>query len=223
MTESKKRVLITLGFFILFLLLANSAFAGGYVSPVKPAGLISSLEDAVINITNWLLGFVVLLAILALVWGGIQYIFSAGNEEGARNGKRIITYAIIGLIITGGSYAMVAVIVKDVVTMKGPRITNAAVTPTSGLPGTTFTITATITAADGVNSAMTKAHIQNPDESDIAGGVITLFDDGAHGDGAAGDDVYGNTWNSGAAPQGPYFVDINACDMAGNCAERENI
>lgn len=113
MKKIKKKTFISLVLFVFtFLLLSGSVFAQ-YVSPDHPAGLPSSLEDAGISVTNWLLGFVVLLAILALVWGGVQYVFSTGDEEKVRTGKRTVTYAIIGLIIAGSSYAMVKVVVED--------------------------------------------------------------------------------------------------------------
>lgn len=205
---------------VIVMALTSQVFAG-YSLPSQPAGLPSSLENAAINATSWLLGFIVLLAVLFIVWGGIKYVFSAGNEENAQAGKKTITYALIGLIVAGGSYAMIAVIVDDVTNIKEPIITSTAISPTSGPPGTTFTIIATITASAGVDIATTIVHIQNPDETDID--TVTLYDDGAHSDGAAGDNVYGNTWNSGAAPAGPYFVDISACDLLGNCNEEENI
>ena len=53
--------------------------------------------------------------------------------------------------------------------------------------------------------------------------VVDLFDDGAHSDGAAGNNVYGNTWDSAGFPDAAYYVDITACDIIGNCAEAEDI
>jgi len=97
----------------------------------------------------------------------------------------------------------------------GPYISSAQVNPLSGPPGTIFTITASVTGATSVS-----AHIQKPDETDIA--AINLYDDGIHSDGAANDGTYGNTWDSTGFPSGPYFIDIIARDN-GNVKEAENI
>ena len=102
-----------------------------------------------------------------------------------------------------------------------PDIKNAKVNPTSGPSGTIFIITVDISDPLGVDPATTIAHIQNPDEKDVA--QVTLFDDGLHNDGAANDGTYGASWNSTGFPVGSYYVDITACDLIGNCAEVENI
>ncbi len=169
-----------------------------------------------------LLSFVGGIALFVLVFSGIYYLVSGTSPERQSAAKKTFSHALLGIAVTLVSYAVMGVISK-VITEEKISITNTSVVSISGPPGTVFTIKATITAPAGVNPATTKAHIQNPDESDIAGGVIDLFDDGAHSDGAAGDGVYANTWNSATAPSGPYFVDINACDVGGNCAETENI
>ncbi len=197
------------------------AFAGEYVLPNVPNGLPNTtFLTLIVNIVDWLLGFVALIALLALIWGGIYYLTSAGDISRIEQGKKILTYAILGLLVVGTSYAIVGVVYYDWLEgSSGPRISNAQVIPTSGPPGTTFVITASISDPNGVDSTTTKAHIQNPDETNVA--TIDLYDDGVHSDGAAGDGTYGNTWTSGAI--GAYYVDIVACDLKGNCGEAENI
>ena len=46
-------------------------------------------------------------------------------------------------------------------------------------------------------------------------GWLRLYDDGSHGDGAAADGVYGNTWTTPTTPS-DYYLDIIAYDNAGN-------
>lgn len=69
------------------------------------------LEQVILNITNWALAIVAFLAVLFLVWGGINYVTAAGNEEQVETAKRIIRYALLGLVVAGISYAAVKVIV----------------------------------------------------------------------------------------------------------------
>ncbi|MBN2003732.1 MAG: VCBS repeat-containing protein [Anaerolineae bacterium] len=84
-------------------------------------------------------------------------------------------------------------------------------------PGGTVAITAWIIDEDGVYSAT--AEIESPDESVLA--TLPLYDDGTHGDGAAGDAVFGNTWTTPAVQQ-DYVIDVTAADTLGAVAFRNN-
>ena len=88
--------------------------AGGFVAPEKPGNVPEEFDTAVMNATNWLLGFVAMLAVLVIIWGGINYIASAGDEERARTAKKTITYGIMGVVIAGFAYAVVNVIVTTI-------------------------------------------------------------------------------------------------------------
>jgi hypothetical protein len=107
-----KSVIMALALLFLF---ANKVSAD-WASPSKPTGVPTDFDDAVLNLTNWILGFVGMIAVLAIVWGGLMYIGSAGDETKATTGKRVITYAIIGLVIAGIAYALVDIIVTDILT-----------------------------------------------------------------------------------------------------------
>ncbi|MBI2355933.1 MAG: hypothetical protein HYV13_01850 [Candidatus Doudnabacteria bacterium] len=69
----------------------------------SPAALIT-------KIINILLTFAGLLAVLFVIIGGFQYIFSGANEEWAENGKKTLRNAIIGLVVIILSYVIVNVI-----------------------------------------------------------------------------------------------------------------
>ncbi len=93
-------------------LFVNNALADGWAMPATPpTGVPLDFDDAILNLTNWILGFVAMIAVLAIVWGGVMYIGSAGDEAKATNGKRVVTYALIGLVIAGIAYALVNIIV----------------------------------------------------------------------------------------------------------------
>ena len=53
-----------------------------------------------------------LLCLLFLMWGGISFILSAGNEEKIKKAVNTIRYSIIGLIVTFISFFAVAWISK---------------------------------------------------------------------------------------------------------------
>ncbi len=56
------------------------------------------------RVINYLLGFVGVVLIAILVYGGFTYMTSAGNEKKIESAKKILTYAIIGVVIIFASY-----------------------------------------------------------------------------------------------------------------------
>ena len=76
----------------------------------KPGNVPTDIRQAILNITNFVLGFVAMIATLMIIYGGILYLTSLGNEEAAASAKRTIANAIVGIFITGLAYAVVIVI-----------------------------------------------------------------------------------------------------------------
>jgi hypothetical protein len=71
-----------------------------------------TLEGAVGNALNALLGIVGAVALLMFVWGGIQWMTAAGNQEQVGKAKKTITWAALGLIAIFSSYAVLSLIIK---------------------------------------------------------------------------------------------------------------
>ena len=67
---------------------------------VEPGGEPEAIAGIVINVVNWIMRIIGALAIAFIVWGGIMYITSAGNEKQIEQAKRILLYAIIGFVIS---------------------------------------------------------------------------------------------------------------------------
>ena len=131
---------------------------------------------------------------------------------------RKITFILFIVILFSAAFAFAQKPSFEVVPSSGPTIQNTTMPITSGAQGTKFTITTKVSDISGVASVI--AHIQKPDETDVA--VITLYDDGSHNDGAAGDGIYGNILDSTGKSAGVYFVDIIAKDRLGYSAQEEN-
>ena len=89
-----------------------------------------------------------------------------------------------------------------------PVVRDVAIEPGYATPGSVITITARVVDDSGISSVT--AEIESPDET--VRGIITLYDDGAHSDGAAGDNTYGNTWTT-LLTKLDYVVDITAVDV----------
>lgn len=67
----------------------------------------ADLKATVINIIKWVLGILALVAVVMIIWGGIQWMTAAGNEERVEKAKKIISAAVIGLIIILLAWAIV--------------------------------------------------------------------------------------------------------------------
>lgn len=88
-----------------------SASAAGWVLPVNPGNLIEDFDEAVLNLTNWLLGLAAMAGVVAIIWGGMNYISSSGDTQKADLSKRIIYYAFMGIFIAGIAYAIIRAVV----------------------------------------------------------------------------------------------------------------
>jgi len=80
--------------------------------PKPPLAAGGDLISVINNISNTLLLLVGVVAMLFLIIGGFQYIVSAGNAETIQKAKTTIMYAVIGIIVTLLSWAVVNFIIK---------------------------------------------------------------------------------------------------------------
>ena len=51
-----------------------------------------------------------LITFILLVWGGVRYLTAQGDKEQVESARNTITYALIGLVIVIGSYAIIKLI-----------------------------------------------------------------------------------------------------------------
>jgi hypothetical protein len=61
-------------------------------------------------VINWALAISFIAAVIVLIYGGFQYITSAGNADGAKNGKQAVFNALIGIVIIVLSYLIVQIV-----------------------------------------------------------------------------------------------------------------
>ena len=61
------------------------------------------------TIITWVLAIAGSLAMLMLIYGGIRYILSTGDEKRLEGAKKTILWAIIGIIVITASYLLVSV------------------------------------------------------------------------------------------------------------------
>lgn len=92
--------------------------------------------SAIYKFGIWAVGIV---ALFMLVFGGYTYITSAGNNSSMETAKKIITDAIVGIIMALTAYLLLYVINPDLVKMK--RLTPVAGVATPTVPGAPTTPT----------------------------------------------------------------------------------
>lgn len=76
------------------------------------AGKNSGLASVIGGIVNFFLGFVGLVAVLILIYGGFTMITSAGDADKFAEGRKMIIYAIIGIVIIVVSWTVVGTLLE---------------------------------------------------------------------------------------------------------------
>lgn len=75
--------------------------------------------DTVVNIVNWGLGILGLVAVIFILIGGFRWMTSAGNEKSVESAKNILIAAIIGLVIVMASYGVAQYVFSTLITVTG--------------------------------------------------------------------------------------------------------
>ena len=70
-------------------------------------GAGGDLGAIIANVINIMLYIIGAAAVIMLIWGGIRYTTSGGNQNAVTSAKNTILYSIIGLVIAIFAYAIV--------------------------------------------------------------------------------------------------------------------
>lgn len=71
-------------------------------------GSFRTLARTIVNFFLYFLGFI---ATLMIIYGGILYVTSAGNDENVGKAKKILMYAIVGIVVILLSFAIVNTVI----------------------------------------------------------------------------------------------------------------
>jgi uncharacterized membrane protein len=77
-------------------------------------GGVTTISGLLVRVAQWLLGLVAILALLALIIGGTRMILAFGREDAVASAKKIMFWAVIGLIVAIASLAIVNIVVRDI-------------------------------------------------------------------------------------------------------------
>jgi len=93
---------------------ASSSTSTGWQMPTNPGSLPEDFMGSIGKITTWLLELAAALAVLAIIYAGVVYTASSGDQKRVESAKDSVKYAIIGLAMAGVAYAIVNVIITKV-------------------------------------------------------------------------------------------------------------
>lgn len=104
------------GFLLVMILLlpqlALGADPGGLVTCTGADCNLCTFILMVGVIINWLFGFLVLAAVLVLVFAGFKLVVSAGNPSAMEDAKKMATNVVIGLVIVMSAWLIVDTMMK---------------------------------------------------------------------------------------------------------------
>lgn len=106
----KNRILILIIVCLIFSSFAVQPASAQWALPANIWNLGDDLDEMILNLTNWLLGFIAMASVIALIWGGLNYVTASGDTQKADTSKRIIYYAFIGIFVAGIAYAIIRII-----------------------------------------------------------------------------------------------------------------
>lgn len=98
---------------LLFLLIPAFSSAASSVTVNNPLGS-NDVQTIINNIVNAILGVVGLVAVAMIVYAGVLYTISGGEQKKLDTAKSTLTYAIVGLLVALLSYAIVNFIISAV-------------------------------------------------------------------------------------------------------------
>jgi hypothetical protein len=89
---------------------------GGYQSAIQTnLGLGNSdPRDMAANVVNIMLGFLGIIAVLIILFGGFKWMTAAGNEDKVSEAKKMIGAGVIGLIIVLAAFGIARFVVEAV-------------------------------------------------------------------------------------------------------------
>ena len=76
------------------------------IQPVSSKG--ADLKATIVGFINYFLLILGLVAVGFIIYAGVKMLTSQGNEQKVKEGTKMITYAVIGLIVIFLAYAIVA-------------------------------------------------------------------------------------------------------------------
>ena len=82
----------------------------------------ADLRDTIVQLVNVLLGFLGIIAVIIILWGGFKWMTAGGNEESVGEARSLIIAGIIGLAIIIASFAISKFVIESFATATGGNV-----------------------------------------------------------------------------------------------------
>jgi len=83
---------------------------GGIVSTDTGISGLAELFNRIQNVLGWVFAFALIIGVAMLIVGGIMYMVAGGNEERAGVGIKMVIFAVVGIVIAGLAWSIVAIV-----------------------------------------------------------------------------------------------------------------
>jgi len=77
------------------------------------------LKTVVFLVINVIMGFLGIVAVVIILWGGFQWMTAGGNEDQVGSAKKTIIAGVVGLAIVIAAWAIAAFVVQNLVNVTG--------------------------------------------------------------------------------------------------------
>lgn len=82
----------------------------GTIEITNRTGGANDLMTIALKVINWMLLIIAMAATIMIIYAGIMLVFNGGNESRVAQAKSTLTWAIIGLVVAIGAFALVSII-----------------------------------------------------------------------------------------------------------------
>ena len=113
---------LSLAVFLSFLLMPV-----GVMSVAPPGDLpdptftnLDELFEILGTLVGWVMLFVIMVAVVMIIWAGFNFITASGDEAKTKKGKSMLTYALIGVIVVLGVRGLISLAAMVVGVDAGP-------------------------------------------------------------------------------------------------------
>lgn len=135
----------------------------------------TSLRQYILNVLNFALTFLGLIAVAFIVYAGFLYVTSAGDDGNMEKAKKIILYAVIGILVILAAFALVNTVIQNAGRGTGDR----GEVPEGSIPtGSTVNSNGTITLPNGTILTSPNGNDTTPTISGNLGNLITVSGEG---------------------------------------------
>ncbi len=99
----------------------QKAFGSGLLNVTETSGLntTNSVPQIVGNVIKVILGISGTVALIFIVWGGIQWMISKGEESKIASARKLMVSGMVGIAIIAAAYAITDFVIKQITVVAG--------------------------------------------------------------------------------------------------------